>query len=71
MIHSGTYYHITCDMCGRDEEELGAEYRILYDSHGEAAESWAGNDCGPEPAPDGKALCWDCADKAQEGGSDD
>ena len=24
MIHGGTYYHITCDACGRDEEDLEA-----------------------------------------------
>ena len=36
MIHSGTYYHITCDVCGRDEGDLGAEYQILYASYGEA-----------------------------------
>ena len=71
MIHSGTYLHITCDMCGRDEESLGAEYQTLYASHGEAVEAWDGNDCGPRPAPDGKALCWDCADKAQAGEPDE
>ena len=70
MIHIGTYYHITCDVCGRDEEDLGAEYQIIYASYGEAVEAWDGNDCGPRPALT-KALCWDCADKAQAGESDE
>lgn len=67
MIYSGTYYHVTCDVCGRDEEDLGTACQVLYLERGEAAEMWADNDCGPEVAPDGKALCWECADKAQAG----
>ena len=66
MIHSGTYLYIACDVCGRDEESLGAEYQTLYASHGEAVEAWDGNDFGPRPTPDGKALCWDCADNQCE-----
>lgn len=63
------YDEYTYSKLDRDEEDLGADYQILYASRGEAAESWAGYDFGPEPAPDGKALCWDCAEKTQEGES--
>lgn len=62
MIHEEKTYTVTCDTCGRSPEVLRGVDPIRWHTRRAAMHDWTSLGCGPEVAPDGKALCWECAE---------